>query len=93
MNYPKLAFIALCLVTPLVLGFSYLSEFLAVDRALDSGASYNYTTGEADFTENHPYIPFYDRHSVLIALSLISMVAFLTMIIHPAFTHNKIPHN
>jgi hypothetical protein len=51
---------------------SYVHEFLAVDTALDSGASWNYSTMEADYTASHPYIPFSQRHQKLIVLSLIS---------------------
>lgn len=60
---------------PLILAFLYLSEFLAVDAALDSGASYDYATGQADYLQNHPHIPFYSRHALLIWVSLISLSA------------------
>ena len=43
----------------------YAREYLAVDSALDAGASYDYRAGRADFKQSHPFIPFAERHSTL----------------------------
>ena len=57
------------------MAFRYVREFLAVDFALDSGASYDYRTGRADFTQSHPYIPFTERHGIFLTLSAWSAFA------------------
>ncbi len=62
---------------PLILSFVWLREVLAVDAALDGGASWNYVTGQADYSLNHPYISFHSRHPILIAASLASLFAGL----------------
>ena len=46
------------LVVPLFCAASYIREFIAVDSALDSGASYDYVAGRADYTTGHAFIPF-----------------------------------
>jgi hypothetical protein len=56
--------VAAVLISPL---FIYVSEFVAVDRCLDSGGSYDYVRGECDDRENHPYIPFRERHELVAA--------------------------
>jgi hypothetical protein len=63
------------LVVPLFCGGLYVREFMAVDAALDSGASYDYVAGRADHAATHPYIPFSDRHRALVILSGASLVA------------------
>jgi hypothetical protein len=45
---------------------SYTRESLAVDSALDAGASYDYFTGQADFIRSHPYVPYIQRHRLLL---------------------------
>jgi drug/metabolite transporter (DMT)-like permease len=40
-----------------------LSEFLAVDRCLDEGGSYDYAQGRCDRATNHPYVPWSERSS------------------------------
>ncbi len=59
--------VAAALVWPLV------SAFFASDACLDSGGSYDYLVGRCDFTQNHPFIPFYSTWSFWLA-----MVASLT---------------
>ena len=54
------------LLAPLFCATSYVREFIAVDSALDSGASYDYATGSADHTTHHPFIPFFHRHPTLV---------------------------
>jgi hypothetical protein len=66
------------LVVPLFCGGLYVREFMAVDAALDSGASYDYATDRADHVATtHPYIPFSDRHGALVIVSGVSLVAAL----------------
>jgi uncharacterized UPF0160 family protein len=57
------------LVVPFFCATSYVREFIAVDSALDSGASYDYIAGRADHTANHPVIPFSHRHRTLLVSS------------------------
>jgi hypothetical protein len=63
------------LIVPLVCGTLYVREVIAVDAALDSGASYDYIAGRADHTANHPYIPFSERHCTLVVTSGFMVVA------------------
>jgi hypothetical protein len=41
---------------------TYLSEWLAVDRCLDSGGSFDYASMQCDQAKNHPFVPFEARH-------------------------------
>ncbi len=66
--------LGLLLIAPIVLVVTYVNEFLAADSALDSGASYDYQTGQADFLQNHPYISFSKRHGVLLTVASLSYI-------------------
>ena len=57
------------LVVPSFCTTSYVRESLAVDSALDTGASYDYVAGRADYTTNHPFISFSRRHRTLVVSS------------------------
>jgi len=63
------------LVVPLFCATSYIREFIAVDSALDSGASYDYVAGRADYTTNHIFIPFSHRHRTLVVSSGVLLAA------------------
>src|SRR5256885_8641445 len=66
--------LAVLLAAPLALAVIYAREFLAVDAALDAGASYDYREGRADYAQSHPYIPFSERHGILRNVSGWSML-------------------
>lgn len=72
--------LSLLFALPLTLLFLFLRDSLAVDSALDSGASYDYARSSSDYSQNHPYIPFYDRHITLIWSSIISTALALVAI-------------
>ena len=72
-----IAILAALLACPLYLGAIYLQEFLTVDAALDSGASFDYVAMKADHTANHPYIAFSKRHGTLIGMAGWSAVGAL----------------
>jgi hypothetical protein len=74
MKHAPWIILAVLLAAPLALAATYAREFLAVDAALDAGASYDYRDGRADFTQSHPYIPFSSRHGTLHAVSRWSML-------------------
>jgi hypothetical protein len=57
------------LIVPLFCATSYVRESIAVDSALDSGASYDYVAGRADYATNHFLIPFVHRHRILVVSS------------------------
>jgi hypothetical protein len=63
------------LVVPLFCATSYIREFIAVDSALDSGASYDYVAGRADYTTNHVFIPLSHRHRTLVVSSGVLLAA------------------
>ena len=65
----RLIVLAVLLAAPATLAFTYAREFLAVDSALDAGASHDYRAGRADFTRSHPYIPFSKRHATLLTVA------------------------
>jgi len=54
------------LLLPVFVAVSYTHEFLSVDSALDSGASYDYSTGQLDFIRSHPHVPYTQRHPLLV---------------------------
>jgi hypothetical protein len=68
------------LVLPIVCGISYVHEFVAADSALDSGASFDYTTGKADFSTSHPFISFSHRHQMLLLASAISFALAVVVV-------------
>ena len=63
------------LVIPLFCAVAYVRELIAADSALDSGASFNYISGRADHSVNHPFIPFSHRHGTLLVMSGVSLGA------------------
>jgi len=63
------------LIIPLFCAVSFVRERSAVDSALDSGASFDYSRGVADHSVNHPFIPFSQRHGTLLLISGTSLVA------------------
>lgn len=46
---------------------TYASDFIAVDRCLDGGGSYDYTRGACDQERSHPYISFASRYPRLVS--------------------------
>jgi hypothetical protein len=63
------------LAVPLFCTISYVRESIAVDSALDTGASYDYVAGRADHTTNHPFISFSTRHRTLVVSSGVLIAA------------------
>lgn len=66
----------------------YTSEWLQVDRCLDSGGSFNYRAMKCDYTTNHPYVAFSRRHvrlvlviPHLIVISAIAIVAAIVLLL------------
>jgi len=80
MNQIRWLILALLLTCPLTLTAIYVREYLAVDAALDAGASYDNATGRADFAQNHPGIPFGTRHGKLLVLSVCSIIGALLLL-------------
>lgn len=66
------------------IAFIYTSEWLAADRCLDSGGSFDYRAMRCDYTANHPYVTFAQRHVALLVLMpylrVVSAVALLTLV-------------
>lgn len=66
------------------IAFIYASEWLAGDRCLDSGGSFDYHAMRCDYTANHPYVPFEQRHVGLVVLMpylrVMSTIALLSVI-------------
>jgi hypothetical protein len=56
--------VACVLATALLIGvgWRYAHEFYAVDSCLDSSGSFDYSTLTCDHVQNHPYIPYDQRH-------------------------------
>jgi hypothetical protein len=63
------------LAVPLFCATSYVRESIAVDSALDGGASYDYIAGRADYTTNYRFIPFAHRHRTLVVSSGVLLAA------------------
>ena len=82
MKYLHRVIFVVLLVCPLVFAFAYVREFIAVDQALDvEHASYDYVAGRSDALQNHPYIPFSERHGILLILSGLSMLGMVGYLI------------
>lgn len=71
----------LLIACPLMLAFACIREVLAVDAALDAGASWDYVAGRADFAESHPFIPFAERHKTFIVVAVGSLIAALSYLV------------
>ena len=54
------------ILIPLLVVGDYVREFLRVDICLDRGGSYNYGVQACDFRDNHEFVPYFKRHTVLI---------------------------
>jgi hypothetical protein len=67
MKYLSLALILVGIALPLPAVVTYASEFVAVDRCLEGGGSYDYSRGKCDHERNHPYVPFSSRHPQLVS--------------------------
>ncbi len=78
---------ALLLAFPAILVTNFAIELFAVDSALDEGASYDYIVGKADYSQNHPYIPFSQRHCLLITASACSLFAAFFFSIYLIIKH------
>jgi hypothetical protein len=72
--------VSVFLASTLMLAATFIQEILVVDSVLDAGASYDFTNGRADFTQNHPYIPFWERNSTLL---LVSGLSLFGVMVHP----------
>jgi hypothetical protein len=82
--------LAALLVCPAVLVMMSIREFLAVDSALDAGASFDYLAGRPDFSENHAFLSPSQRHSLLFAVSGVSFLAALSFATYAARKHRSI---
>jgi len=60
------------LMPAIILVATYAKEFIAVDKCLDAGGSYNYMAEECDINSSHPVLPFNERHSFLYMAGIMS---------------------
>lgn len=54
------------------LGWGYRREFFEVDSCLDNSGSFDYVTMTCDHEENHPYIPYSQRHPLVPAMGILA---------------------
>jgi len=52
-----------------------LAQLVAIDGCLDAGGSYDYINSVCDFTENHEYLPVFDRQG----FRIVGFLAFLVL--------------
>ena len=57
-------------VTAIVLAWPFAAELSAVDRCLDAGGSFDYTSGQCDFKVNHPSVGMWQRHGTFLLAGL-----------------------
>lgn len=81
--------LAVLLAAPIAFALTYAREFLAVDSALDAGASYDYRAGRADFTQSHPFIPFAERHSMFRTVAVWSSLGTVGYIVAVAIWRKR----
>ena len=68
MRGPRIIFVSLWGVAAAFACFAaviFVSEFVAVDKCLDRGGSFDYLERTCDFTASHELVPFAGRHPVL----------------------------
>ena len=67
----------LLIVPPLLLMGGYLYEQAAVDACVDQGGSWNYLQASCDLAQSHPFVPFLQRHPLLVnGGMLLALVGF-----------------
>jgi hypothetical protein len=57
------------LVIGQAIAWPFTMEFLAVDRCLDAGGSFDYDTGRCDFGAVHPGVALWQRHGGSLVLA------------------------
>jgi hypothetical protein len=78
------------LVLPLVVVAAW--EFLAVDRCLDAGGSFDYRELTCDFSESHSYVAFPARRPELILAGIVGSGTFIAVIAGFAIVWLRNPH-
>jgi len=73
----RLVTLILTISLPLYLICIFLQEWSVVDSCLDSGGSFDYSTMTCDHKNNHPYIPFGQRHREMLWLVSIGCLSSL----------------
>jgi len=68
MNYVRFIFLTLAIIPLAVLVFVAVDDFLVVDRCMDGGGSFDYSRMECNHESSHPFVPFLDRHALLIPI-------------------------
>jgi len=58
------------LAVALAFAWPFAVEFVAVDRCLDAGGSFDYKSGQCDFKTNHPSIGLWERHGVFLMIAV-----------------------
>lgn len=61
------------LVLFLAVAIPYASESIQVDRCLDSGGSYDYSKSVCDFSVQHPFVPYMQRHPRTLPLAALGL--------------------
>ena len=68
-------FLTLVLAAVAVIGWlawGYGREFVAVDSCLDNSGSFDYVTMTCDHAEDHPIIPYSQRHPMVPAIGILA---------------------
>ena len=63
------------LVIGQAIAWPFIAEYLAVDRCLAAGGSFDYDASRCDFGHSHPGIAIWERHGTALVLSLAFGVA------------------
>lgn len=64
--------LVLLILPPAILLGGYFSELANVNECIRAQGSYDYLRGACDFEQQHPFIPYFERHTWLVngAMSL-----------------------
>lgn len=62
----------LAAVVLLVPGAVYVTEWVEADRCLDRGGSFDYVAGACHLDAQMPFVPFVQRHGVLLVVCVVA---------------------
>ena len=67
-----LVLLTLAIVILVWAAWGYGREFLAVDSCLDNSGSFNFVSMACDHAQNHPYIPYSQRHPATFPIATVA---------------------
>ena len=76
-----LVVLTLAIVVLVWAGWGFGREFLAVDSCLDNSGSFNYAAMTCDQVQNHPYIPYSQRHPATFPIAVVAGIVAVAALV------------